>query len=107
MSEQMEMTLRKSLDEVDRIRRRQIAGLAIFVLFFLAQAGSVIFTLHNAGANTEPSGVMGLRTALRVMLIENVELMVFTVGFCTFGICFFMTRMTSKILKAIELSSKG
>jgi hypothetical protein len=97
MSQEMEMTLRKSLDEVDRIRRRQLIGALIFLLLFLLQAGSVIATLHKVGADTD----------LRVTLIANVELMVFTVAFCSFGVCFFITRMTSKILKAIEFSSRS
>jgi hypothetical protein len=96
MPQEMEMTLRKSLDEVDRIRRRQLVGAAIFLLLFLLQAGSVIATLHKAGADAD----------LRVTLIANVELMVFTVAFCSFAVCFFITRMTSKILKAIEFSSR-
>lgn len=94
----MEMTLRKSLDEVDRIRRRQIGGLAILCFVFLLAAGSAIATLHNAGARATPE--------LRITLIANVELMMFTVGFCMIGVWFFITRMTAKILKAIELSSK-
>jgi hypothetical protein len=97
MSQEMEVTLRKSLDEVDRIRRRQMVGFAIFLLLFLFQAGSVIETLHKAGADVN----------LRVTLIADVELMVFTVAFCSFGVCLFITRMTSKILKAIDFSSRS
>jgi hypothetical protein len=97
MSQEMEMTLRKSLDEVDRIRRRQLIGAAIVLLLFLLDLGSVIVTLHKVGVDTD----------LRVALITNVELMVFTVVFCSLAICFFITRMTSKILKAIEFSSRG
>jgi choline-glycine betaine transporter len=98
MSEQMEMTLRKALDEVDRIRRRQMWGLAILCVVFLLATGSAIATLHKAGAKVTPE--------LRLTLIANVELMMFTVGFCMVGVWFFITRMTAKILKAIELSSK-
>lgn len=98
MSEQLETTLGKSLDAVDKIRRWQIAGAAILVLLFLVQAGSVIATLSGAGAVV--SG------AERRMLIGDVIFMAYTVGFCTLGVCIFISRMTSKILKAIELSSK-
>ena len=97
MSQEMETTLRKSLDEVDRIRRRQLIGAATFLLLFLLQAASVVATLHKVGTDSD----------LRVTLIANVELMVFTVVFCSLAICFFITRMTSKILKAIELLSRG
>ncbi len=96
MSQEMEVTLRKSLDEVDRIRRRQIVGFAIFLLLFLLQAGILIFKPNRLRADAD----------LRAALTWNAELMVFTVGFCTFGIALFISRMTSKILKAIELSSK-
>jgi hypothetical protein len=96
MPEETEMILRKSLDEVDRIRRRQIVGLVIFLLLFLLQAGILI--LKPSRLRVEPD--------LRATLTWNAELMLFTVGFCTFGVCLFITRMTSKILKAIELSSK-
>lgn len=99
MSEQLETTLGKSLDAVDKIRRWQIAGAAILVLLFLVQAGSVIATLSRAGAVV--SG------AERRMLIGDVFFMAYTVGFCTLGVCIFISRMTSKILKAIELSSKA
>ncbi len=97
MSQEMEMTLRKSLDEVDRIRRRQLIGAAAFLLLFLLQAGSVIATLHRVGADAD----------LRVTLIADVEIMVFTVAFCSFAVCVFITRMTSKILKAVEFSSRS
>jgi hypothetical protein len=106
MSQEAEIILRKSLDEVDKIRRRQIIGLVIFLLFFLLQAASVIGTLHKAGASADLQDAAA-NGRLRVTLIANTELMVYTVGFCTFGVCFFITRMTSKILKAIELSSKA
>jgi len=98
MSEQMETTLGKSLDQVDKIRRWQIVGAAIFVLLFLVQAGSVIATLHRVGAMVSD--------AERRMLRADVFFMAYTVGFCTLGVCIFISRMTSKILKAIELSSK-
>ena len=61
------------------------------------KAASVVATLHKVGMDSD----------LRVTLIANVELMVFTVAFCSFAVCFFITRMTSKILKAIEFSSRG
>jgi hypothetical protein len=103
MSQEMEVTLRKSLDEVDRIRRRQIVGAAIVLLLFLLDLGSVIVTLHKVGVDTDPRVTL----IIRVTLITNVELMVFTVAFCSFVVCLYITRMTSKILKAIEYSSRS
>lgn len=96
MSQQIEAVLRKTLDDVDRTRRRQIAAGAIFLLAFLVQTVSVITTLHRSGATND----------LRVTLIAGAELMAFAVGFCTLGICVFVSRMTRKILQAIELLSK-
>ena len=98
MSEQMEMALRKSLNEVDKIRRWQIAGVGIFLLLLLIQAGSVIATLHRVGPMVSD--------AERRTLRADVFFMAYTVGFCTLGICLFITRMTLKILKAIELLSR-
>jgi hypothetical protein len=98
MSEQIEMALRKSLNEVDKIRRWQIVGIGIFLLLLLIQAGSVIATLHTVGPK--------VGDAERRTLIADVFFMAYTVGFCTLGICLFITRMTLKILKAIELLSK-
>jgi len=97
MSQEMETILRKSLDDVDRIQKRQVAGFVIFLLLFLLQAFSLFATIHgNAGKAIPAEGTVGL----------GISLMVFTVGFCTFGITFFISRMTKRILKAIELMSK-
>jgi hypothetical protein len=97
MSQEMETILRKSLDDVDRIQRRQVAGFVIFLLLFLLQA----FTLFRA-ANRNPAGIIPAGGTVGL----GISLMVFTVGFCTFGITFFISRMTKRILKAIELLSK-
>jgi hypothetical protein len=102
MSQEMETILRKSLDDVDRVRKWQITGLVLFLLFFLLQVASVIGTLHKSGWTNQIPTI----AALRVTLIAGVILMAYTVGFCTLGICIFISRMTKKILKAIELLSK-
>ena len=99
MSQELEMILRKSLNEVDRSRKLQIAGFAFSFLFFLLCLISVRLTLGRVHNVATPD-------LLRVTLVADVELMTFTVAFCTFGICFFISRMTKKILKAIELLSK-
>lgn len=95
MSQEMETILRKSLDDVDRIQKRQVAGFVVFLLLFLLQAFSFFAAIHQA-ATIPPRGTVGL----------GISLMVFTVGFCTFGITFFISRMTKRILKAIELLSR-
>lgn len=98
MSENSELTLRKSLDEVDRIRKWQIAGIAVvFVYFFLHVLGYVV-TLRHAQAPL-PQG-------FKIILITSLESMVFTVIFCTLGVCIYINRMTKRLLMAIELSSR-
>jgi hypothetical protein len=96
MSQEMETILRKSLDEVDRIRRWQIAGIFFTILTFLAMGSSVVFTLNKNHPDPD----------FWRMLMANAELMTFNVAFGVLGVCLFITRMTKKILKAIELSSK-
>lgn len=96
MSQEMETVLRKSLDEVDRIRRWQIAGIFFTVLTFLTLVSSIVFTLQKNRPEPE----------FWRMLIANAELMMFNVAFVTLVVCLFITRMTRKILKAIELSSR-
>ncbi|HWF08010.1 MAG TPA: sigma factor-like helix-turn-helix DNA-binding protein [Bryobacteraceae bacterium] len=43
---------------------------------------------------------------VEVLLITNLQFMVFTVLLCTLGVCIFVSRMTRKVPQAIELSSK-
>jgi hypothetical protein len=96
MSDEMEVILRRSLDDVDRARRRQIAGLSVLVCLFLVMGLSNIFTFNRAHAPLE----------LRAIVITVLEVVPFTAAFCMFGVCIFIARMTRKILKAIELLSK-
>lgn len=100
MSQEMETILRKSLDDVDRIQKWQAAGFAILLLLFLLHAFAFIFAVHG--------GQEGASAALptREIIGRGILLIVFTVGFCTFGITFFISRIAKKILKAIELLSK-
>ena len=97
MSQEMETILRKSLDEMDRIQKWQVVGLVTFLLLFLLQAFSFFATMSHAAAKTIPAyGIAGL----------GVSVILFTVVFCTLGITLFIARMTKRILKAIELSSR-
>jgi hypothetical protein len=51
----------------------------------------------------------GSETAALTRRIVGMGIMsvIFTVAVCTFGITFFISRMTKRILKAIEVSSKS
>jgi hypothetical protein len=97
MAEDMETILRKSLDAVDRSQRWQMAGMVVFLLLLLLHLFAFMAAMHghhdvqNASPQTTGMGIF------------SVLLMIVT---CTFGITFFISRMTKRILKAIELSSK-
>jgi len=97
MTEEMETILRRSLDAVDRSQRWQMTGLVIFLLLVLLHLFAFMAAVHGGhGAEGASSRAIG-------MGIFSVLLMVVA---CTFGITFFISRMTKRILKAIELSSK-
>ena len=97
MTEEMETILRRSLDAVDRSQKWQMTGLVIFLLLVLLHLFAFMAAVHGGhGAEGASSRAIG-------MGIFSVLLMVVA---CTFGITFFISRMTKRILKAIELSSK-
>ncbi len=97
MAEDMETILRKSLDAVDRSQRWQMAGLVIFLLLLVLHLLAFMAAVHGG------HGVQNVSPRAIGMGIFSVLLMVVA---CTFGITFFISRMTKRILKAIELSSK-
>jgi len=97
MAEEMETILRKSLDAVDRSQRWQVTGLVVFLLLLLLHLFAFIDAVHG-GHNFQAISPRAIG-----MGIFSVLLMVVA---CTFGITFFISRMTKRILKAIELSSK-
>jgi len=97
MAEDMETILRKSLDAVDRSQKWQVAGLVIFLLLLLLHLVAFMAAVHgHHDVQTVSPRAIG-------MGIFSVLLMVVA---CTFGITFFISRMTKRILKAIELSSR-
>jgi uncharacterized membrane protein len=97
MAQDMEDILRKSLDAVDRTQKWQVAGMIVFLLLLLLHLFAFIGAVH---AHHE---VPTISPRAIGMGIFSVLLMVVA---CTFGITFFISRMTRRILKAIELSSK-
>jgi hypothetical protein len=98
MSLDMETILRKSLDEVDRVQKWQVTGIVIFLILLLLHVFAFIGMVHG-----------GSETAALTRRIVGMGIMsvIFTVAVCTFGITFFISRMTKRILKAIEVSSKS
>jgi nitrate reductase gamma subunit len=97
MSQDLETILRKSLDDVDRSQKWQMAGLAIFLLFLVLHAFAFITAVHAGTETSVPNA--------RALTMGIISVM-FMVGVCTFGITLFISRMTKRVLKAIELSSK-
>jgi hypothetical protein len=97
MTDEMEAILRKSLDAVDRSQKWQMTGLVIFLLLVLLHLFAFMAAVHNGhGAEAASSRAVGM----------GIFSVLLTVAACTFGITFFISRMTKRILKAIELSSK-
>jgi uncharacterized membrane protein len=90
MSKEQSFTLSKALDNVNRHRKRSFP---VFVVTFCALEGALVKASFSAG--------------LREFLMWSVVALALTVCFVGFAVVFQMTRMTLKILKAIEVISKA
>jgi hypothetical protein len=95
MTEEMDNILRKSLDEVDRIRKRQWAYLALCFCCLWLFVWSMMVTAHDIGD-----------THLVAEVLIGAIISILTNILVVLGLSLFINRMTNKILKAIELSSK-
>jgi hypothetical protein len=95
MTQENEAILRKSLDEVVRVRRRQ--NLAFVVLLFTVMIG----LLWLGRLSTNPA------TDVRKMLLLAVCFLCFLMTYVAMGIAMVITKMTTKVLSAMELVSKG
>jgi hypothetical protein len=95
VNEQFEAVLRKSLDEVDNARKRQwvYLGLAFGLLVFFVV--SVMIIGENIGDSRLTTGVL---IGSLILILTNILVVL--------GLSLFINRMTIKILKAIDLSSK-
>ncbi len=92
MSQETVLILRSSLDDVDRIRKRQIAA---FALLFCALSASLVWLGHMGG---NPA------TDLRAMLLWSVITVVVAVVYAALGLALFINGFaTKKILKTMEL----
>jgi hypothetical protein len=93
MVESSERILRQSLDDVDRLRKRQILAFAVTAVLSQAAWVLLIFGAYRADLKT-------------IVLLAALA-----VAMCVFGGVFMLvlhtTRMTQRILQAIELMSKG
>jgi hypothetical protein len=95
MTEEMDNILRKSLDEVDRIRKRQWAYLALCFCCLWLFVWSMMVTAHNIG---DAHLVAEVLIGAIISILTNILVVL--------GLSLFINRMTNKILKAIELSSR-
>lgn len=96
MSQDMDAVLRRSLDEVDRTRKRQWVYLALSLACLLFFLYGIMSTAKNAGDFRLAADVL---VGTLVVALTNIFIVV--------ALSLFINRMTSKILKAIELVSKG
>jgi hypothetical protein len=95
MTQDIDAILRKSLDDVDRSQKWQMAGLILFLLLLALHVfGFMVDTHLHSGAPDRRDLFMGVTSVM------------FTVCFCAFGITFYISRMIKRVLKAIDLSSK-
>lgn len=95
MTEELDNVLRKSLDEVDRIRKRQWAYLALCLLCLLLFVGTMMVAAHNIG---DAHLVAEILLGSIISVLANILVVL--------GLSLFINRMTDKILKAIELSKR-
>jgi hypothetical protein len=90
MSEEIEIMFHKTLDDVDRIKRRQIVAFA--ALFCIV--GGCLFWLGHLGATPN--------TDVREMLLWSVITLVFVATYAAMGLALYINKMLRKVLKAIE-----
>ncbi|MGA2846457.1 MAG: hypothetical protein ABSF68_13650 [Candidatus Acidiferrales bacterium] len=95
MTEEMDNILRKSLNEVDRIRKRQWAYLALCFCCLWLFVWSMMVTAHNIG---DAHLVAEVLIGAIISILTNILVVL--------GLSLFINRMTNKILKAIELSTR-
>ena len=95
MTDEMDNILRKSLDEVDRIRKRQWAYLALCFCCLWLFVWSMMVTAHNIGDSHLVAEVL---IGAIISVLTNILVVL--------GLSLFINRMTNKILKAIELSKR-
>jgi hypothetical protein len=95
MTEELDDILRKSLDEVDRSKKRQWIYLALCVGCLLLFVWSMMVTAHNIG---DSHLIAEILVGAIISILTNIVVVL--------GLSLFINRMTNKILKAIELSPK-
>jgi hypothetical protein len=95
MTQEVEGILRKSLDEINRMRKRQAVA---FVILLFTVMGWLLW-LGRLGAS--PVIDIGKTIAVAACFV------VFVMTYVGMAIAMVITKMTTKMLSAIELVSKG
>jgi hypothetical protein len=95
MTRENEAILHKSLEDLSRIKTRQT--LAFVVLLLTAMIGLV--WLGHLSANPAID--------VKRMLLVAVVIVLFLMTYVATGIAMVVTKMTTKVLSAIDLVSKG
>jgi hypothetical protein len=92
MTDTNEEVLRRSLDAVDRHRKRAIIGFTVTVMFVMASLMNGAYAARSGSVNVFTHAVMIVivlwTTAVGIMIVIQI------------------TVMTKRILRAIELASK-
>ena len=94
MSQETDNILRRSFDEVDRIRKRQTV--AFWVLFCVTVALFVRFGYICGNPTTD----------VRKVILFAVFALFFGLVYIAMAVAVVHSKMTLKVLKAIELSSR-
>lgn len=94
MSQETENALRKSLDQVDRLRKRQTL---VFVILLFVMTGLLVWLGY---VSESPA------TDVRKMILSAVCVLFFGMVYVAMAFAMLQSRMTLKVLKAIELLSK-
>ena len=93
MTGETETPLQRSLDAIDRMRRRILTVGWFVVVATLAMYARLAY-LHRTTDNLEP------------LLGGSVAALTFLIAWATFAIVLTITRATKRILRAIELSAQ-
>jgi hypothetical protein len=102
MTDDMESVLRRSLDEVDRARKRQWAYLVVSVSFLALFVVASVEVSHNLEVARDFAGDYRLSAGVFLGAVISILTNILVI----LGLSLFINRMTSRILKAIELLSK-
>lgn len=93
MSEDAAVVLTNALNEVDRVRKRQIL---VFVILFVAEFAGLVWLVIADKPQTD----------IRELLVGSVVILVWTAVYAAIAVSIHVTRMTKRVLKAIELASR-